>query len=226
MPFTPQAIDFLIENRMRDSKEWYSEHKADYKRLVAEPFAEFIEKIAPIMAEVDGEIVCNPKKISRVYRDTRFTKDKSLFREHIWCMLRRQAEHEIPAFYFEISPFGFEYGCGYYQISPTALEIFRNTVLTDHKLYKKAAKAIKSQDIFTLEGDMYKRNHFPDAPKSKLPWLNRKNIFAMCRESDAEIMFGDNLAEYVGERLLLLKPFYELLLYADTEAAKQEIQPK
>ena len=42
MPFSKKTIDFLIENRLNDSKVWYQEHKEDYKKYVAEPFSEFI----------------------------------------------------------------------------------------------------------------------------------------------------------------------------------------
>ena len=42
MLFSEEAIGFLFENHTRDSKEWFKEHKADYHRLIEEPFAELI----------------------------------------------------------------------------------------------------------------------------------------------------------------------------------------
>ena len=34
MPFSPQTLDFLVENRLHDSRDWFKEHKEDYKKLV------------------------------------------------------------------------------------------------------------------------------------------------------------------------------------------------
>ena len=39
MPFSKKTLDFLLENRLNDSKVWYKEHKEDYKQYVAEPFS-------------------------------------------------------------------------------------------------------------------------------------------------------------------------------------------
>ena len=61
MLFSEEAIGFLFENHTRDSKEWFNEHKADYRRLIEEPFAELITALTPIMNDIDSRIVCNPK---------------------------------------------------------------------------------------------------------------------------------------------------------------------
>ena len=62
MKITPQALDFLFENRLKDSKEWYKEHKDIHTKLVVEPFREFVVNITPYMNEIDPAIICNPKK--------------------------------------------------------------------------------------------------------------------------------------------------------------------
>ena len=45
--FTPQMLDFLAENHIRNSKVWYEEHKADCRRLAIEPFYHLTEHLAP-----------------------------------------------------------------------------------------------------------------------------------------------------------------------------------
>lgn len=62
MLFSEEAIGFLFENHTRDSKDWFKEHKADYHRLIEEPFAELITALTPIMNDIDSRIVCNPKR--------------------------------------------------------------------------------------------------------------------------------------------------------------------
>ena len=77
--FSSEALKFLLENRFNNSKEWYDSHKAIYKQYVYNPFVQLVEELAPTMLEIDSQIITVPSKlISRVRRDTRFTKDKSL----------------------------------------------------------------------------------------------------------------------------------------------------
>ena len=92
MLFNEEAIGFLFENHTRDSKEWFKEHKADYHRLIEEPFAELITALTPIMNDIDSRIVCNPKKISRLYKDARYNKGGPIFRESVWCSLKCQRD--------------------------------------------------------------------------------------------------------------------------------------
>ena len=90
MPFSPQTIDFLTMNRLNDSKTWFNEHKGDYRRFVAEPFREFTEKLLPEMQKIDPLI--NSVRISRIYRDARYSRGKSVFRENMWCTFGRTRE--------------------------------------------------------------------------------------------------------------------------------------
>lgn len=87
--FTPDMLDFLAENHLRNSKSWYDEHKDVYKKLVTEPFYALVEEMSPHMLEIDPQFVTIPSKsVARVRRDTRFTKNKDLYRDHIWIVFR------------------------------------------------------------------------------------------------------------------------------------------
>ena len=87
MPFSGKTLDFLMENRLMDSKAWFHEHKDVFEREVKAPLVELSEALAPTMLRIDPEMEIAPRvggTLCRVWRDTRFTKDKSLFRDHMW----------------------------------------------------------------------------------------------------------------------------------------------
>jgi uncharacterized protein (TIGR02453 family) len=142
MNITPEALDFLFENRLKDSKEWYREHKEIHKKLVVEPFREFILKVEPYINEIDPKIICNPKRISRIYRDTRFSKDKTTFRDNQWyCFMNGKELYEgLHSFFFDFSPRGFIYGCGYYKAGKGSIDALRSLVLKKDKAYIEARK--------------------------------------------------------------------------------------
>ena len=107
MPFSAQSLDFLFENMLNDSKLWYNEHKEDYKKLIVQPFAELVNEMTGTMLEIDEQFICDPKKISRLYRDARYARGKSIFRDYVWYSFRHpKGEAPLPEFYFSISPTG------------------------------------------------------------------------------------------------------------------------
>ena len=107
MPFSQKSLDFLFENRLHDSKEWFLEHKNEYETLVKAPLVELSAALGPVMLELDPQLTTDPavgKTISRIRRDTRFTHDKSLYRDNMWIVYKRGKMYgrEVPGLYFEV----------------------------------------------------------------------------------------------------------------------------
>ena len=84
MPITEKTLDFLSENRQRNDRNRFHENKSAYMNDVLVPLIELVNELAPIMLEIDPCFETSPKAgktISRIYRDTRFSRDKSLYRD-------------------------------------------------------------------------------------------------------------------------------------------------
>ena len=217
MAFSQETLDFLFENRMHDSKAWYQEHKADYMRYVAEPFSEFISALAPTILAIDKDFSVDPKRFSRLYRDARFSKGGSIFRDNVWCMFAHTTDvyAPLPGFYFEISPGGYEYGFGYYHAAAKSMQAIRSMILAGDKSFQAARKAYEEQDVFVMAGDVYKRSRFPDADEKLTDWLNRRSIYFFARGADPESLFAGNLAEKVAEDFRRIAPIYSFFMKAE-----------
>ena len=216
MPFSQKSVDFLFENMLNDSKLWYQEHKEDYKEYVVRPFTELILGLAPAMHNIDPELMCNPKKLSRLYRDARYSRGKSIFRDDVWYSFanRRELGRPTPEFYFDISPRGFEYGCGFYYMDSATLDCMRGMILDGDKLFKRALKAYEKQSVFELGGDMYKRNHYPEQSEKLCGWLNRKSIYFFCRSNDFETLFSADLTDKLAAEFTSIADVYGFLFAA------------
>lgn len=223
MPFSQASIDFLFENRLHDSKAWFTEHKADYEALVKQPMAQLVLDLAPTMLKIDKYIICDPKKISRIYRDARMHPD-SIFRDHIWYSFGRPRDPRNPApeFYFSIGASGMSFGCGYYCVRPAVMEAARQLILADDDAFKAAFMAVKKQKSFTLYGEMYKRDRYPDQPREKAEWLNRRSLGLSGELTDPEIMFTDKLSKHIAREFKKIAPVYELYMKAEMLAAQGE----
>lgn len=221
MPFSENTVRFLIENRIENSRDWFKAHKEDYRRFVVQPMAELVTALAPSMLEIDPLFDCEPKinrAISRIYRDTRFSKDKTIFRDVVWCLFIRDKKlfFGLPGFFFELSPRGFRYGCGFYCAERATMVNLRQMALNGDPVFQKAKTAFESQSIFTLEGDRYKKTRFPEQPEELRKWLDLKDICFISDHHDADfdLLYSDALTQKVADELKLLAPEYRLMLAA------------
>ncbi|HHY64636.1 MAG TPA: DUF2461 domain-containing protein [Clostridiaceae bacterium] len=217
--FTKDALMFLLENRMHNSREWYDSHKDIYKKLVYNPFTELVTELAPVMLEIDSQIITVPSKvISRVRRDTRFTKDKSLYRDNVWIVfLRDKSKMSIsPCYWFEINQQGSSYGVGYYSADPASLASMRELILRRDPAFVKALDFYESQDEFVLGGETYKKTRYPDQPENIKSWLNRKNIYFECTQNNHELAFSKKLPKVLKAGFVRLKPVYDFFLKAES----------
>jgi uncharacterized protein (TIGR02453 family) len=212
--FTKEALQFLFENRMNNSKQWYDSHKDVYKKLVYNPFAELVTELAPTMTAIDDRIITVPSKIiSRVRRDTRFTKDKTLYRDNAWIVFLRDKSRMAasPCFWFELGQEGTSYGVGYYGAKFASIKRMRELIMERHPVFLSALSCYESQSEFVIGGEMYKRSKFPDQPENLRIWLDRKNIFFESAQKGFELAFSKELPEKLKTGFQKLKPIYEFL---------------
>ena len=222
--FTQRSVDFLAENRIMDSRSWYAEHKDEFRRVVFDPLAELVCGLAPTVGGIDPLIVTEPKTdrtISRVYRDTRFSNDKMLYRDEMWISLKRDKRRFplFPEFFFVIGPYGSCWGCGYYEMKPESLENLRRLILMRDPVFLEAFGASSGLEGVTLWGQKYKRTRYPGQPEEYRDWLDRKSISLVRECRDKDLVFSDRLLPAVAADFLLLEPAYRLFLLAEGEAS-------
>lgn len=216
--FSKQSLDFLFENRLNDSRAWFEEHKADYNRLIIAPLKELVVALTPSMLEIDSSFTTEPrvdKTICRIWRDVRYSHDKSLYRDTMWIIFKEGKMHgtDYPGVYFEISCDGFNYGCGFYHASTSYMNTMRETILAGDKVFEKARKAYEKQSVFGMDGTCFKRPHYPDQPQNKRDWLERRNIGFYADSKDFDLLFSDRLADKLIQDYKVMQPMYDFLLY-------------
>jgi uncharacterized protein (TIGR02453 family) len=217
--FTKEALSFLFENKMRNDKQWYDSHKDVYKKYVYNPFVDLIVELTPAILEIDDRIITVPSKIiSRVRRDTRFTKDKTLYRDNAWIVFLRDKSKmsTSPCFWFGLGQAGSSYGLGYYKAQASDMARMRQLIMDNHPAFLAALNCYESQDEFIIGGEMYKRSRHPESPDNLKLWLDRKNIYFECVQNDFELAFSKELTDRLKNGFKKLKPIYNFLLLTQT----------
>lgn len=93
--FTRAAFTFLRELRDRNDREWFAANKERYEKVVRDPALKFIAAFAPKLAKISPHLVADPRPVGgsmfRIYRDTRFSRDKSPYKTSASLEKLRQA---------------------------------------------------------------------------------------------------------------------------------------
>src|SRR5262245_21512567 len=122
--FTPHTLKFLNALKRNNDREWFRARKDDYERHVREPMLTVIAQLAQDFQRFAPELVASPKaSLYRIYRDTRFSADKSPLKTHAAAVFpwRGLARHEGAGLYFEIAPGWVWAGGGMYAPPPPQL---------------------------------------------------------------------------------------------------------
>ncbi len=223
--FCPQGIDLLLENRMMNSSVFYEEHKAQIKELAVMPFYHLCHDIAADMLAIDPAFVVTPSRmISRVRRDTRFSKDKTLYRSNLWIYFRRPRERfeDVPFYYMEIGSEFWRYGCwgGFGRGEMTQA---RQMILKEDVRFLSAYEAVQRVPEMKLAGEMYKRSKCPTAAEKYQPWANRKYIGIDFTETeDFAPAFDGSFVPEMLARFQTLQPFYDFLCTIRERAKKEQ----
>ena len=90
----------------------------------------------------------------------------------------------------------------------------------EDKSFKKALKAYENQDIFSIQGDLYKKNKYSQMPENIQEWINRKNIYFIYESNDRDLMFSSSLAQKISEDFKSIKYIYDFLSKASVKIAE------
>lgn len=218
--FSKHAVEFLAENREHNDKNWFREHRDTYESEVIEPLKALVSDLNNSILEIDPELDVRPavgKTISRINNDIRFSKDKVLYRDHMWVAFRRVTKDkaDLPGFYFGFGRDGYGAGMGVYGLTVNYRKTLRELLKKRAKAFSKALNtALKEPSPFTLYGEDYKRIQDPDVPAG-LQVLSQKKEFSLRSSHDPdEVFYSPRLVNLIGQEFARLAPLYRLLVQA------------
>ena len=134
--FGPEALTFLRALKRNNRREWFQPRKEQYDAVVRRPMIQILERLAVDLRPLAPEIVVDPKTaIYRIYRDTRFSEDKTPYKTHAAAVFpwRGLPKHEGAGLYFHISPDEVWIGGGMYAPQTAQLQAVREHIAGNHR---------------------------------------------------------------------------------------------
>ena len=155
--FPPAALTFLADLKQHNNRPWFQARKDLYERCVKAPMSELIASIEEAFRSFAPEMVADPRtSLYRIYRDTRFSPDKSPYKTHVAAVfpVRGLPKNAGPGLYLHISPEELLIGGGMYMPEPQVLRAVREQIVASPNEFLAILQARPFRKIFgELEGE-------------------------------------------------------------------------
>jgi uncharacterized protein (TIGR02453 family) len=213
--FSSEAVEFFRGLARNNNREWFQPRKAIFDEQVKRPMAELVNALNQAMAGFAPDYVTEPEKaIYRIYRDTRFSKDKTPYKNHIAASFARRgmSKNGMGGFYFSISDKEVEVGGGVYMPEPEVLLKIRRHIEANHEEFRRIAGAKKVKILLgEVQGDQLARVPKGFSAEHPAADLLRFKYYILFRTLEPGMVTTPLLFKELVKRFEAMTPFIEFL---------------
>jgi uncharacterized protein (TIGR02453 family) len=203
--FDPELFEFLRELKDHNDRDWFNANKSRYEAHVLEPALAFIEDFGYRLQSISPHFRADTRKtggsLFRIYRDTRFSKDKTPYKTNTGMHFRHKAAKDAhtPGFYLHLAP-GQVFGGGgiWHPDTKTATRI-RQAIVNDPERWRAATREPPFTDRLDIGGDNEMLKRVPsgfDASFEFADDLRRRDYFGWAELSEGKATTPGFLDEY------------------------------
>ena len=161
--FPADLFRFLRELEKNNNRTWFQASKDRYTESVVQPMCEFIEAMQPRLEAISKHFIADPRphggSMFRIYRDTRFSKDKIPYKTHAACQFRHSAgkDAHAPGFYVHLAPDEVFFGGGIWHPPAPELNRIRDFIADNARSWARIKNARKVIEAGGIQGDTLQR---------------------------------------------------------------------
>ncbi len=211
--FPAEGLAFLSALQRHNRREWFQPRKAIFEETLKEPMRQLVSAVNSAMRSFAPDYVTDPDKaIYRIYRDTRFSKDKTPYKDHIAASFACRGEKAGAGYYFAVSHKEVAIGGGIYMPEPETLLAIRQHLAERHEEFRKISAARAVRRLFTaVQGEQLTRvpKGYPrDHPAADLLRLKQYLLYV---ELPPDLATTPALNTEVVKHFRAITPFVEFL---------------
>jgi uncharacterized protein (TIGR02453 family) len=215
--FKPTIFEFLEELADNNNRHWFQENKGRYEGEVLEPALAFIRAFQPRLNRISPYFVASDRRVGgsliRVYRDTRFSKDRDPYKTNVGIQFRHEQGRDIhaPGFYVHIAPSECFLAVGLWHPDPMALGQIRQAIIEWPDRWKRARDDKKFRQRFSLDGGSLKRP--PRGFPADHPWIEdlKRTDFIGVEELEERDVLGKGFLNHVAASFTASRLFIRFL---------------
>jgi len=206
------TLTFLNKVKTNNNREWFAENKPEYTSEL-ESVILFADSVLNEMNKHDSiETITGKKSLYRIYRDTRFSKDKTPYKTFFSGYFKRSSELLRGGYYFHIEPGNSFVGGGFWGPSSEDLLRIRKEIASDASELRAIISDTEFVNTFgQLDGEKVKtapRNF--DKNHENIDLLRYKQFLVGKKFSDKEVLSPDFYKE-VNATFMAMRPFFNFM---------------
>ena len=213
--FPPAGVQFFRGLARNNNRDWFQPRKTIFEQSVKRPMQELVAALNAAMMSYAPQYVTDPAKaVYRFYRDTRFSKDKSPYKQQIAASFPRHGleRHDGAGFYCAVSHKEVAVGGGIYMPSPETLLAVRNHIAAHHEEFRRIASSKTVRRLFgELQGEQLSRPPKGFPKEHPAEDLLRMKQFLLYIELPADTVTTSRLYREIETRFRAMTPFLEFL---------------
>jgi uncharacterized protein (TIGR02453 family) len=203
--FTRGLFEFLKDLSSHNNRDWFHANQERYEQQVRDPFLRLITDLGPGLKKINPHIIADPRpnrgSMMRIYRDIRFSKDKSPYKTYVAAHFWHAGGKEgaTPAYYLRLGPGGSLIGAGMWRPEPAALKKIRDQIVRQPDDWQRITSDRALGSGCQMIGESLKRvpvGYDPNHPLAKD--LKRKDFALSSPLTQREVCGGDFLALVLG----------------------------
>ena len=211
--FPAEGLAFFSSLQRNNRREWFQPRKAIFEASMKQPMRELVVAVNSAMKSFAPDYVTDPDKaIYRIYRDTRFSKDKTPYKDHIAASFSRRGDKAGAGYYFAVSHKEVAIGGGIYMPEPETLRAMRQHVAERHQEFRKIAGARAVRQLFTaVQGEQLSRvpkGYASDHPAADILRMKQYLLYV---ELPPDLATTPALYTEVVKHFRAMTPFVEFL---------------
>lgn len=220
--FSEQTIQFFNKLEQNNNKEWFDKHRSIYEIEVRERFKELVIALTPAMKSIDTNFDFRPHRcISRINRDTRFSKNKDPYKTCLWISFMQMVTGDdwvnYPGFFLEVNAHEYIYGMGMFRPKKAIMDDVRDHISYRADEFEEMTRKTVLDRGFDICGEEYKRPLKNELDEYFQPWIQRKGVFVMKTCPIGEEVFSSAFQDKIQEDFLALDWFYNFLKESQPE---------
>lgn len=215
--FTPALFKFLRELRANNNRAWFTANKERYEKTVRNPLLDFIGELGPHLRKISRHIVVDNSPMGgsmfRIYRDTRFSKDKTPYKTHAAAQFRTHRSKDVhsPGYYLHLEPGEVYAGGGIWRPEAPVLNQIRDYLAHHPSAWKAVLKDKNFKKHCSVEGEKLQRPPKGYPPDHELiEDLKYKDFIFFTQFSEKEACAPNFMERYV-EACAAAAPYMEFL---------------
>jgi uncharacterized protein (TIGR02453 family) len=141
--FSPEALTFLRGLKRNNRREWFQPRKEIFETKLKAPMIQLVEAINAELLRFAPDHITDPKKaVYRIYRDTRFSADKTPYKTHVAAIFPHHGlgKQSSAGFYFHLTEKSVGIAAGSYMPGPDELRSVRTWLADNHAAFRKASR--------------------------------------------------------------------------------------